>query len=165
VPNTGSELLQATAYFNILKSFYQVYTQSIGLVITKDYYDNPTNVAMTYDEQITAFNNKIKSGNLTWFATFKGEHKGSTKSFGDYLTTLQPNPNFSLTTSTYLNDEGVEVTTPIGANHILSDKNGLSGNEGLVDQYLSADANQIVQVNGATKGLEIIKSYLADYLG
>ena len=165
MPNTGSELAQATAYFNILKSFYQVYTQSIGLVITKDYYDNPTNAAMTYDEQITAFNNKIKSGNLSWFDTFKGEYKGSTKSFGSYLTTLEANANFSLTTSTYLNDEGVEVATPIGANHILSDKNSLSGNEGFVDQYLSADANQIIQANGTTKGLEIIKSYLADYLG
>jgi len=78
---------------------------------------------------------------------------------------LQPNPNFSLTTSTYLDDQGIEITTPIGANHILSDKNSLSGNERFVDQYLSADAAQIIQTNGAIKGLEIIKSYLADYLG
>lgn len=62
--NAGDELSQAIAYFNILKSFYQVYTQTIGLVITKDYYDNPDNLELTYDEQITAFNNKIKSGNL-----------------------------------------------------------------------------------------------------
>ena len=165
VSSAGDELSQAIAYFNILKSFYQVYTQTIGLVITKDYYDNPDNLELTYDEQITAFNNKIKSGNLDWFETFKNEYRGSSRSFGDYLTTLQPNPNFSLTTSTYLDDQGIEITTPIGANHILSDKNSLSGNERFVDQYLSADAAQIIQTNGAIKGLEIIKSYLADYLG